>query len=127
MTRNLLAAMLAALVAACASGPGGGIPSLFQTKGEQALSAGLEQYEAGDYPAAQKSLQGALEAGLGPKDHVNARKHLAFIYCTSGRQTQCREEFRRALEIDPQLELAPAEAGHPGWGPVFRAVKAARR
>ena len=51
----------------------------------------------------------------------------AFIHCAAGRQAQCREEFRRALEIDPQLELTPAEAGHPGWGPVFRSVKAARR
>jgi len=123
MMRTLMAAMLTALMAACASGPA----SLFQSKGEQALAAGLTQYDAGDYPTAQKSLQGALEAGLGPKDHVNARKHLAFIHCVSGRQAQCREEFRKALEIDPQMELAPAEAGHPGWGPVFRAAKAARR
>jgi Tfp pilus assembly protein PilF len=127
MMRNLLAAILAVLVTACASGPGGGVQSLFQSKGEQALSAGLQQYDAGDYPAAQKSLQAALDAGLGPKDQVDARKHLAFIHCISGRQAQCREEFRKALEIDPQMELAPAEAGHPSWGPAFRAVKAARR
>jgi Tfp pilus assembly protein PilF len=127
MTRTLIAALLAALVAGCASGSGGGVQSLFQSKGEQALAAGLEQYDAGDYPAAQKSLQGALEAGLGGKDNVRARKHLAFIHCISGRQAQCREEFRKALEIDPQMELAPAEAGHPSWGPAFRAAKAARR
>ena len=127
MMRMLCAAMLAVLVSACASGPGGGVQSLFQSKGEQALSTGLEQYDAGEYPAAQKSLQAALEAGLGPKDHVNARKHLAFIHCVSGRPAQCREEFRKALEIDPQMELTPAEAGHPRWGPVFRAAKAARR
>jgi Tfp pilus assembly protein PilF len=120
MMRILMAALLAALLAACAT------PAP-RSKGEQALDAGLQQYDAGDYTAAQKSLQGALEAGLGPKDHVNARKHLAFMHCASGRQAQCREEFRKALEIDPQLELAPAEAGHPGWGPVFRAAKAARR
>jgi Tfp pilus assembly protein PilF len=127
MMRNLMAAILTVLVTACASGPGSGVQSMFQSKGEQALSAGLKQYDAGDYPAAQKSLQAALEAGLGPKDHVNARKHLAFIHCASGRQAPCREEFRKALEIDPQMELTPAEAGHPGWGPAFRAAKAARR
>jgi len=127
MMRNLMAALLALLTAACAGGPGAGMPSLFQSKGEQALAAGLRQYELGDYATAQKSLQGALEAGLGPKDHVNARKHLAFIHCASGRQAQCREEFRMALQVDPQLELAPEEAGHPGWGPVFRSVKSARR
>lgn len=124
MNRSLIAGLAALLLAACSAEP---VRGLFQSKGEQALSAGLSQYENGDYAAAQKTLQGALEAGLGPSDHVNARKHLAFIHCASGRQAQCREEFRKALEIDPQLELSPAEAGHPSWGPVFRAVKAARR
>jgi Tfp pilus assembly protein PilF len=127
MMRPLMAMLMASLVAGCASEPVRGVHAMFQSKGEQALAAGLRQYEGGDYVEAQKSLQSALEAGLGPKDHVNARKHLAFIHCASGRQAQCREEFRKALEIDPRLELAPAEAGHPSWGPVFRAVKAARR
>src|SRR5258706_15164608 len=108
MTGSLGAAVLAVLVAAC-----GSMPSPFQSKGEQALAAGLNQYDAGDYVAAQKNLQGAMETGLGPKDLVNARKHLAFIHCASGRQGPCRDEFRKALEIDPQMELAPAEAGHP--------------
>jgi Tfp pilus assembly protein PilF len=126
MNRCLVVALLVSLLAGCASGPGG-VQSTVQSKGEQALAAGLTQYDAGDYATAQKTLQGALEAGLGPKDHINARKHLAFIHCISGRQAACREEFRKALEIDPQMELAPAEAGHPGWGPAFRAVKSGRR
>lgn len=127
MIRQLTAVLLAVLVAACASEPGRAIQGMFQTKGEQALATGLHQYEGGHYAEARKSLQGALEAGLAPKDHVNARKHLAFIHCVSGRQAQCRDEFRKALEIDPQLELAPEEARHPSWGPVFRMVKSARR
>jgi len=28
--------------------------------------------------------------------------------------------------VDPGLELAPAEAGHPVWGPIFRSLKAGR-
>ena len=40
------------------------------------------------------------------------------------RSGPCREEFRKALAIDPGMELAPAEAGHPIWGPIFRSVKA---
>jgi Tfp pilus assembly protein PilF len=126
MIRALIVALLVSLLAACASGSGG-VQSMFQSKGEQALAAGLTQYDAGDYATAQKTLQSALEAGLVPKDHTNARKHLAFIHCISGRQAACREEFRKALEVDPQLELTPAEAGHPSWGPVFRAVKSGRR
>ena len=124
MMRAWIVVLMVSLIAGCASSR---VSAPERSRGEQALDAGLRQYEAGEYADAQKSLQGALVAGLGPKDHVNARKHLAFIHCAAGRQAQCREEFRRALEIDPQLELTPAEAGHPSWGPAFRAVKAGRR
>jgi hypothetical protein len=37
---------------------------------------------------------------------------------------QCRDEFRKVLEIDPSFDLRDDEAGHPTWGPVFRSVKA---
>lgn len=122
MTRSLIALLAVLLLPAC-----GGvqtIQSAFQSKGEQALAAGLRHYEAGEYPDALKSFQEALEAGLSAKDQVDARKHLAFIHCASGRQAPCRDEFRKALDVDPKMELDPAEAGHPRWGPVFRMVKA---
>src|SRR5204862_280639 len=73
-----------------------------------------------------KNLQSALDKGLGDRDKVAAYKHLAFIHCVSGRERQCRDEFRKALAVDPTMDLAPAEAGHPIWGPIFRAVKAGR-
>ena len=116
--KKTLIAVVALLVCSCGA---------MQTKGEQALSAGMRQYEAGEYAEAQKSFAAALEAGVPLNDQVEARKHLAFIHCVSGSQAQCREEFRRALDLNPQLELAAAEAGHPSWGPAFRAVKAGRR
>lgn len=116
--RKALIAAIAALLSACA---------VIQTKGEQSFSAGIRQYEDGEYAGARKSFTAALEAGVPLDEQVEARKHLAFIYCVSGRQAQCREEFRRALDLNPQLELTPAEAGHPSWGPAFRSVKAARR
>ncbi|HEX2198913.1 MAG TPA: TssQ family T6SS-associated lipoprotein, partial [Burkholderiales bacterium] len=64
--------------------------------------------------------------GLRDSDRVNAHKHVAFIHCASDRERACRDEFRRALRVNPDLELAPAEAGHPIWGPIFRSVKAGR-
>ena len=67
-----------------------------------------------------------LATGLNRSEQVTAHKYLAFIHCTSGREKQCRDEFRKVLDIDPALELEPAEAGHPVWGPVFRSVKARR-
>lgn len=87
------------------------------------FGVGLKQFDEGDYDASAKSLQAALERGLPPKDQVNAYKHLAFIHCASNRVAACREEFSKALTMDPALELSPAEEGHPVWGPVFRTLK----
>lgn len=101
--------------------------SLFgSTKGEPALATGIRQYEEGKYAEAAESLNNSLYQGLSSADRVRAHKYLAFIDCVSGRPSACRQEFRRALNIDPNLELSAAEAGHPIWGPVFRAVKSAR-
>ena len=95
-------------------------------KAEPPLQTGLRQYEDGDYDESAKNLQVAIEQGVATKERANAHKHLAFIHCASNRERQCREEFRKALTVDPSLELAPAEAGHPVWGPIFRSVKAGR-
>jgi len=106
---------------------GADIKGLFGgNKGDAALASGLRQYEDGNYGEAAKQLQSAIDQGLARAGRVNAHKHLAFIHCVSGRTTACREEFRRALAINPGLQLSPAEAGHPTWGPVFRSVKAGR-
>jgi len=101
-------------------------PIFRSMSGTSALSAALKQYEEGDYVESAKSLQGAIELGLPDRQRANAHKHLAFIHCSSSRERQCRDEFRKALAVDPALDLAPAEAGHPVWGPVFRSLKAAR-
>jgi Tfp pilus assembly protein PilF len=99
-------------------------PIFKSVKSEAAsFSTGLKQFDDGEYDAAAKSLQVALERGLSPKDQVNAFKHLAFIQCANNHVAACREEFRKALTLDPSLELSPAEAGHPVWGPVFRSLK----
>jgi Tfp pilus assembly protein PilF len=86
----------------------------------------LQQYDDGDYDSSAKNFQEAIKAGLADKDLANAHKHLAFIHCAANRERQCRDEFRKALVADPALELEAAEAGHPAWGPIFRAVKAER-
>lgn len=101
-------------------------PIFRSMSGPGALSAGLKQYENGDYEESAKNLQGAIDLGVPEKSRANAHKHLAFIHCASNRVGQCREEFRKALAVDPNLELAPAEAGHPVWGPIFRSLKAGK-
>ncbi len=127
MTRRLLVALAIAALSACSTAPGQRLQDLFQpSKGSAALSTGLKQFEDGDYAEASKNLRGAIELGLTDKDRVNAHKHLAFIHCASGRERQCRDEFRIAIAIDPALELAPAEVGHPVWGPIFKSLKPGR-
>lgn len=119
--RVMLIAVLAAfLLSAC--GTGGG---LFKgSPAEQKLSGGVTSYEEGDYKSSMTALQSALDLGLSSKrDQVRAHKYLAFIHCMSGREKQCHDEFRKALEIDPAFDLKPEEAGHPAWGPVFRGEK----
>lgn len=125
----LLLAAATLLLAACQSEPmrnfESDIQALFgSAKGEPALAAGIRQYEDGNYAEASKQLQGALGQGLSTADRVKAHKYLAFIACVTDRAATCRDEFRKALAIDPNMELAAAEAGHPVWGPVFRSVKA---
>ena len=124
MLRTVSFALLIAL-AACSSEPVRGLRALFQpSKGAPALNAGLRQYEDGAYVESAKSLQGALDEGLTDAERANAYKHLAFIHCSSGRERACRDEFRKALAVDPALELAASESGHPVWGPIFGAVRA---
>src|SRR3954468_736679 len=132
-----LAAMLAlAALAACApvsqkpadTPPPPRVPTISESqlrdRARENLAQGIELYNAGKYAEASKNLNAALDHGvLTRPEQGNARKHLAFIHCASGREAHCRDEFRKALEIDPNFDLTMAEAGHPLWGPVYRDVR----
>jgi Tfp pilus assembly protein PilF len=98
-------------------------PEVVHSKGAQSLASGIVGYEDGKYVDAAKTLQGALDLGLDLSEQVTAHKYLAFIQCISGKERLCRDEFKKALDLDPNMELAPAEAGHPIWGPVFKSTK----
>lgn len=88
------------------------------------LSKGVESYEDGNYIASVEALNNVLQAKLADRDDkVSAYKYIAFIHCVSGREKMCYESFRRALMLNPNFDLTPAEAGHPVWGPVFRSAK----
>jgi len=130
VARWALAVTALAILAGCESQPVREIQQafsqVFEHKGEAALAKGLQQYDDGRYTQSARNLQLALEQGLSKPDRVKAHKYLGFIHCAAGRESLCRDEFRAALDIDPTMQLAPAEAGHPIWGPVFRSVKAGR-
>jgi len=138
LVRWLSAVAAAVFLAACGSlrpGPSPEAPpkpavpqiteAQLRDKAKDSLALGLRQYQAGDYDDATKNLSASLDHGLLSKpDQSRARKNLAFIYCITGHEPQCRDEFRKAMEIDPGFDLTPAEAGHPVWGPIYRNVRA---
>jgi Tfp pilus assembly protein PilF len=131
MMRWLTVLAAAAALAGCGTEPVRQLREIFSpifnfNSGAPALAAGLKHYEEGRYAESLKSLQNALEQGLKEDDRLTAHKHVAFIHCAANRERACRDEFRKALKVDPGMELAPAEAGHPIWGPIFRSVKAGR-
>lgn len=117
----------ALLVTACAL-PGvrdAGLDRVAPRKAEKDLSSGIRAYEDGDYKNSARLLGSALSGGLLLNyDKVAAHKYLAFMHCAQARESLCRAEFRKTLQLDPKFELAAAESGHPAWGPVFKSVKA---
>jgi tetratricopeptide (TPR) repeat protein len=118
-------------VAGCAETPTKPAPAAPQitevslrARANEQLAQGIKQYNDGEYDNAVKTLNASLEHGLLSKvDASRARKYLAFSHCVSNREAQCRAEFRKAFEINPEFALTPAEDGHPIWGPVYRNVR----
>ena len=127
LARCFAAAVVAlSVLGGCASDPVKDVKRIFQREGKPQLEAGIKQYEEARYKEASASFENAINLGLSNADQVTAHKYLAFIHCVQKRERQCRAHFSSAFELDPSFELAPAEAGHPVWGPVFRSVKAKR-
>lgn len=123
--RRLAAAAFALLVTACVQPPTApvGLTEVAQRPAEKALLAGIRAYDDAQYAESEKQFKAALEAGLASaKDRAAAHKHLAFIYCTSNRPTDCANAFRAAIQADPGFTLSKSEAGHPVWGPVYKRV-----
>ena len=113
------------LLLACAVLSGCNFGSLFgPDEADEDLAAGIQSYEDGNYRDAARLIQDSLDAGLrSTSEKVKAHKYLAFIHCNAGRGGPCREEFRKALELDSSFQLDESEIGNPNWGPVFRSVK----
>ncbi len=111
-----------AATSAAAAAPAPAAPVVPQAApGEVALANGIKAYQAGQYKQAEAQLTAALKAGLtAPADQVAAHKHLAFIYCTSKRDSLCTAAFKAAKAADPAFALSKAEAGHPMWAKTYK-------
>ena len=93
----------------------------------QALKEGIALYNNGSYSDAIKKLNSPdiWQNGKDKAVQIDAAKFMAFSYCVSTppRLPQCRQQFERALKLDPHFDLAAGEKGHPLWGPVFLKAK----
>jgi hypothetical protein len=129
--------LVAATLAGCAHRPFGGAAkpaagahtetaAPAPTPAPAGLKEGIGLYNNGDYNGAIKRL-GMADVTGGPKAaQLEALKYSAFSYCLTSRQTLCRQQFEKALKLDPTFDLEPGEHGHPLWGPVFLKVKKAK-
>lgn len=98
------------------------------TEGRKTLDRAVALFEQGKFAESMRLLQESPELlADGPQVRVQALKTLAFAQCVTGRRPACRRSFDAALALDPAFELAPAEAGHPSWGPEFERAKAAAK
>lgn len=120
-----LAALALALLTGCAEMPGAtGVVDVIERPAARALLNGLRAYDDAAYLEAEKQLNQALRLGLTSyKDRAAAHKHLAFIYCTSNRNTECEAAFRAARQADPNFALSRSESGHPQWGQVYKRTR----
>ncbi|KAK53972.1 hypothetical protein L518_0012 [Bordetella bronchiseptica MBORD675] len=90
----------------------------------QALAEVRTEYGAGHYGEVIRRVARSDELAAAPKAvRIEAFKLQAFSYCVSNYTQLCEDAFVRILHLDSSFTLAPNEAGHPAWGPVFRAAQ----
>lgn len=90
---------------------------------QNALEEGIQLYDKGEFNAAIRRLNAPDINSADKATQVRALKYKAFSYCVTSRQTLCRQQFQKALKLDPSFDLTPGEKGHPMWGSVFERVK----
>lgn len=117
----------AALLWSCAHEPDtlpNGQARLSGDEAQADYAQGLAQYQEGHYDIALGKLQTAIDSNrLKTAQATDAHKHLAFIYCITNRESECRTQFQAALNLTPDFDLSSGEIGHPLWGPVWRSIK----
>ncbi|MBV5297955.1 MAG: TssQ family T6SS-associated lipoprotein [Rhodoferax sp.] len=93
---------------------------------EKNLTMALASFERGEYNLAMKQLSPlTTETSLDKSGRIKAIKTLAFAQCLTRAVVACRKTFEKAFQLDAQFDLAPAEQGHPVWGPQFERARKA--
>jgi hypothetical protein len=94
-------------------------------KAAEVLTEGIRLYEVGNFDGAIATLDEPAIQAAPDAMRVEALKYTAFSYCVTEHYAQCRHAFDLSLDIDAGFALRNSERGHPMWGPVFAAAKAA--
>jgi tetratricopeptide (TPR) repeat protein len=92
---------------------------------ETMLNKAKDYYYTGEYEFAIRELESALQylKQLKIVDQVEAYKYLAFSYVAFGDRTRAKVQFKKALALDPELELDAATVS-PKIIKVFEEAKA---
>lgn len=92
---------------------------------ETMLNKAKDYYYTGEYESAIKELENALQylKQLKHADQVEAYKYLAFSYVAFGDHTTAKVQFKKALALDPGMELDAATVS-PKIIKVFEEAKA---
>ena len=92
---------------------------------ESMLNRAKTFYYNGEYEYAIRELENAMSylEQLKQTDQVEAYKYLAFSYVAFGNQTKAKAQFKKALQLNPDLELDPATVS-PKIIKVFEEAKA---
>lgn len=124
--RALLPAFLCvmALLGGCA-GLGSRFEGPASAEAESAITQVREYYSNGQYGSVIRTVATSGELASAPTSmRIEAYKLQAFSYCVRDFPQLCEDTFVRILQLDPSFTLAPNEAGHPQWGPVFQSAQA---
>ena len=97
-----------------------------RTTARNELKEGIDAYNAGDYNGSLKTLLDSKTIWIADNDiQLEALRYSAFDYCVTYRANLCKQQFEKALMLDPNFDLRMGEKGHPLWGPAFDKAKKA--
>ncbi len=97
-----------------------------RTAARDDLKESIDAYNAGDYNGSLKTILDSKTIWITDNDiQLEALRYSAFDYCLTNRANQCKQQFEKALRLDPEFDLRRGEKGHPLWEPAFDKAKKA--
>lgn len=83
------------------------------TASAQAYLQGYSRYQRGNIKGAIAALESAITQAKNESDLVNIYKYLGISFYSDGQKEKAAESFKKALRIDPKIEINPDEVLDP--------------